>query len=160
MTTLGVTGHRVLNDVESITRQIDAALNRIGESFPAPFTVYSALAEGADRLVARRACDLLAASLTAVLPLPQADYMADFLEDHAKAEFLYLLALASDVVELPATSTRTAAYEAAGRYVLDHSDLLIAVWDGQPPRGQGGTGQIVAEAQQRQLPVVWIKVVR
>lgn len=160
MTTVGVTGHRVLNHIETITREIDAALTQIREGFPAPFSVYSALAEGADRLVARRACDLLAASLIAVLPLPRADYMADFLEDHAKAEFLDLVALASDVVELPDAPTRTAAYEAAGRYILDHSDLLIAVWDGQPPRGQGGTGQIVAEAQQRRIPVVWIKVVR
>lgn len=160
MTTVGVTGHRVLRDVKTITREIDAALAQIGEAFHAPFVVYSQLAEGADRLIARRACDLLAASLTAVLPLPQADYMADFLECHSQTEFLRLLALASDVVELPAAPTRAAAYEAAGRYILDHSDLLIAVWDGQPPRGQGGTGQIVAEAQQRQIPLFWIKVVR
>jgi hypothetical protein len=160
MTSIGVTGHRILGDLEAITQEIDATLIQIRDSFPAPFVVHSALAEGADRLLARRAFDLLAASLTAVLPLPQADYMADFLEDHSKAEFLDLLARADDVVELPATSTRTAAYEAAGRCILDHSDLLIAVWDGQPPRGQGGTGQIVAEAQQRQIPLFWIKVVR
>ena len=160
MTTVGVTGHRVLDDVETITQEIDTALKQIGVSFAAPFVVYSALAEGADRLVARRACDLLAARLAAILPLPQADYMADFLEDHSKAEFLDLLALASDVVELPAVRARTVAYEAAGRYILDHSDLLIAIWDGQPPCGQGGTGQIVAEAQQRQIPLFWIKVAR
>ena len=46
MTTVGVTGHRVLNDIETITREIDAALTQIREGFPAPFAVYSALAEG------------------------------------------------------------------------------------------------------------------
>lgn len=160
MTSIGVTGHRVLHDLEGLTEEIDTALTKIGAAHAAPFVVHSALAEGADRLVVRRACDLLAASVTAVLPLPQADYMADFLEDHSKADFLDLLARAATVVELPAAPTRTAAYEAAGRHILDHSDLLIAVWDGRPPHGQGGTGQIVAEAQQRQIPVFWIRGVR
>jgi hypothetical protein len=36
-------------------------------------------------------------------------------------------------------SRREAAYEAAGRYVVDHCDLLIAVWDRKPAQGRGGT---------------------
>jgi len=40
--------------------------------------------------------------------------------------------------------------------VLDHSDLLVAVWDGQPVVGLGGTGQIVGHAVARRLPVLWV----
>jgi hypothetical protein len=160
MTSVGITGHRSLNDVGAITQEIDAALIQIRETCPAPFIVFSALAEGADRLVVRRAFDLLGASLKVILPLNQADYTADFPEDDSLAEFLELLTLAVEVVELPPTPTRNSAYEAAGRYILKHVDLLIAVWDGQQPRGRGGTGQIVVEAQQSQLPVVWIKMAR
>ena len=36
-------------------------------------------------------------------------------------------------------SSRDEAYERAGRHVVDRADVLIALWDGQPPRGRGGT---------------------
>ena len=41
--------------------------------------------------------------------------------------------------------------------VLDESDLLVAVWDGQPARRLGGTAQVVDAAEERRLPVtvVW-----
>ena len=160
MTSVGVTGHRVLADVQTVTRDIDAALTQVGRSYPAPFVVYSSLAEGADRLVARRAIALLDADLVVVLPMSQADYVADFGESGSLAEFLELQAQARHVVELSSPSMRATAYEAAGRYILNHTDLLMAVWDGRPSRGQGGTAQIVAEARQRQIPVVWIRALR
>jgi hypothetical protein len=37
--------------------------------------------------------------------------------------------------------------------MLDMIDQLIAVWDGQPARGHGGTADVVNEAHQHQLPV-------
>jgi len=157
MTALGVTGHRSLQDPGPVLQAIDAALGQVGQDFPAPFRLYSSLAEGADRLVAWRALDLLGASLVAVLPMERADYRTDFLDQQSQAEFLALLARADEVVELVPAPSREAAYEAAGRYILDRVDLLFAVWDGQPPRGQGGAGQIVAEAAQRRVPVVWIR---
>ena len=49
---------------------------------------------------------------------------------------------------------RAQAYEAAGRYVVDHCDLLIAVWDGKPARGRGGTAEIVAYAREKKRPLI------
>ena len=40
--------------------------------------------------------------------------------------------------------------------MLDRIDLLIAIWDGAPAAGPGGTGAIVAEATARAIPVVVI----
>ena len=54
------------------------------------------------------------------------------------------------------TKTRDKAYEQAGRYVADRSDALIALWDGEEPRGQGGTEEIVAYAQENGVPIAWI----
>ena len=34
--------------------------------------------------------------------------------------------------------------------------MLIALWDGQAAQGQGGTGEIVAEARQLALPIAWV----
>jgi len=57
---------------------------------------------------------------------------------------------------LPPTSTRTEAYEQVGRYVVDHSDVVIAVWDGQQAQGRGGTADVVAYTRARRVPLWWI----
>ena len=44
-----------------------------------------------------------------------------------------------------------------GRYVLDRCDVLVAVWDGQPARGRGGTADIVAMARHCGKPMAWIR---
>ena len=49
---------------------------------------------------------------------------------------------------------RKRAYEQVGRHVVDHCDVLIAVWDGKPSRGRGGTAEIVAYARERKLPLI------
>ena len=54
---IGVAGHRVLTDVERIETGIDEALKTIATTYPRRrWKVISALAEGTDRLVVRRAC--------------------------------------------------------------------------------------------------------
>lgn len=60
------------------------------------------------------------------------------------------------MIDLPPASTCLDAYEAAGRYVLEHSDVLLAVWNCHGAKGQGGTGEIVAEARRRRMPVACV----
>jgi hypothetical protein len=116
---------------------------------PIPFTVVSPLAEGADRLVAREALRLEGAELEAVLPLSRAEYMKDFETAESKGEFTRLEAQARKIVELSSAEAREESYERVGRYVVDHCDVLIAIWDGQESRGQGGTAEIVDYARTR-----------
>ena len=155
----GVTGHRVLAEIDRVTAGIDDALNRVAAVFAdRPVTVVSSLAEGADRLVAERALTRPDAALIAVLPLPPDEYECDFEEAASRDEFRRLLALAAEVIVSAANAgSREAAYERAGRAVLDRSDVLIAVWDGEPSQGPGGTADIVAEARARRLPLAWIR---
>ena len=155
MTNIEVTGHRILSANNLITLQVDDALQETWKKFTEPFFIYSSLAEGSDRLVVRRAFDRIKTSLVAPLPLKKEDYLIDFSID-SRSKFLDLLRRAEKVIELPVSPTRVAAYESAGRYILDHVDVLIALWDGKPSRGQGGTGQIVLEARQRGLPIAWV----
>ncbi len=49
---------------------------------------------------------------------------------------------------------RKRAYERVGRHVADHCDVLIAVWDGRPSRGRGGTAEIVEYARRKRLPLI------
>jgi hypothetical protein len=86
--------------------------------------------------------------------------MADFESQQSREEFLTLLGEAETVIEMPALDSRTEAYERAGRYVVEHSDVLVAVWDGLPARGRGGTAEIVEWARGLGKPVyrVWTEV--
>jgi len=64
--------------------------------------------------------------------------------------------LADEILFVPKVSSREGAYQAAGERVVEMCDVLIALWDGQKGRGKGGTGEIVAYARKKSLPLVWI----
>ncbi len=154
---VGVTGHRFLAEVPRLRAAIERALDIVRALHPdRELAVISPLAEGADRLVAQAAL-AGGARLIAPLPLPEEDYLTDFATDRSKQEFRALLEQATSVPVLPQTASRDEAYEQAGQYVLDESDVLIAIWDGAPSRGQGGTAEIVERALSRGMPVLHIK---
>lgn len=153
---VGVTGHRTFAEVAAVAALVDDLLAGLGPRG----RVVTSLAEGADRLVARRAARLEGWAHEVVLPLDPADYETDFADETSVTEFRLLLASAAAVDRVPDAPTREDAYLAAGRVVLDRCDALLAVWDGQPARGLGGTAEIVAEARARALPLTWVHVGR
>jgi hypothetical protein len=160
---LGVTGHRSLDHEDDIRRQvnlaIDQALDAASDGVVPPrieIVAVSALAEGADRLVVRECLRRDHASLAAVLPLSIAEYRKDFLTTASQREFAELLAAASSVTVAEEMPTRPQAYERAGQLMVERSDVVIAVWDGLPARGTGGTADIVAYARARQVPLLRI----
>ena len=152
-TVVGATGHRFLPDEDRVATGIDVALHRAEHAYAArPLTLLSPLASGADQLVAHRALLRAGTQLVVPLPMPLAEYLSDFPEGTSREAFLMLLSQATETVSIPHTITRDEAYQAVGRLVAEQSDLLIAVWDGKPARGQGGTGQVVAEAGTASCP--------
>jgi hypothetical protein len=154
---VGVTGHRFLAEVGKLRAALERALDMIAAAFPGRALVaVSPLAEGADRLVAHAVLDR-GGALQVVLPLPVEDYATDFAGEQSQAEFRRLLGEADEVMVLPPTDTRDEAYEQVGRRVLDASEVLIALYDGRPAQGRGGTAQIVEEALARGMPVLHIK---
>jgi hypothetical protein len=157
MLSVGVTGHRVLTDLHRISLGIDEAWRRITRTQPqGRVTIWCSLAEGADRLAAHRLMENAGARLVVPLPLPRSEYEKDSATPESLTEFRRLLDRADEVIELPAAPTRNQAYEAAGLYILDHCDVLIAIWDGQGAQGQGGTAEIVAGARALKLPIAWV----
>ena len=107
------------------------------------FQLVSPLAEGADQIAARVAL-AKGFSLGAMLPFPRAHMSEDFAAGAPRDGFHALLAEAASVLELPGDrAAPLAAYVMAGRATIAHCDLLIAIWDGEPPRGRGGTGEVV-----------------
>lgn len=153
---VGVSGHRLLpNESEAeLVAIVDAVLAELGD----PGTVVSSVAEGADRLVAWRALRRPGWELLVVLPMAPDDYAADFGTAVSRDEFMRLLDAASEIDQVPDQPDRATAYLAAGLRVLERSDVLIALWDGEPARGRGGTADIVARARAGGRPVAWIHV--
>jgi hypothetical protein len=161
---VGVTGHRWNHlrhaDLEALRASVRGALERLAAAAPGqPLRLVSPLAEGADRIAAEEAA-ALGWQLQGALPFAQAEYEKDFATAESRRQFRRLLERAAKVDELRGSrdsrDSRDSAYTAVGRLVLDSSDVLLAVWDGESARGEGGTAQMVREASERGIPVVWI----
>jgi hypothetical protein len=128
---------------------------------PPVVALVSSLAEGADRIAARAAL-ARAMPLDVVLPCARSNYEQTFADDAARADFaaLFERARARLILPLPAAPGAShdeqlaRAYEAAGLTMLAQADILIAVWDGEPAKGRGGTAEIVDEAARQGAPIV------
>jgi hypothetical protein len=151
MTRVGITGHRDLRD---LTHRLVTTAVAVELAAYRPLHGISALAEGADQIFAEQVLQARGA-LTAVIPA--ADYAAAFGTDAGEAAYRRLRALASEVIELPFPSASEDAYWAAGQQVVRLSDVVLAVWDGGPSGGIGGTADVVAFARQHGVPttVLW-----
>ncbi|HEV8580521.1 MAG TPA: hypothetical protein VGX68_15750 [Thermoanaerobaculia bacterium] len=151
---------RVLLEISNAAAAVFAASAGVYAGPKPILRLISPLAEGSDRLVARTALEpALGFKLQCPLPFSREEYSKDFVAESSKAEFEDLLGQAEAIFELDGSraskETKTKAYEAAGRLVLRQSEILIAVWNGEPGE-KGGTGQIIADARSGDLPVVWI----
>jgi hypothetical protein len=168
---VGVTGHRRLPDDARLTARVLEVLQTLCGAGHR-LVVLSALAEGADRLVAEVGlAPPLCGALHALLPFDVADYRRDNVTPGSLAEFQSLLDRA-EMVEYPAPppgtappsgrggclegDARDAAYEWCGFQTVDRCDVLLTLWDGQPARGRGGTADVVAYARRAGKPLAWI----
>lgn len=161
---IGFTGHRPNRlhigepRVAARLREVLAAMRQGAREHHAatPLIAISPLAEGADRLFAKAALEL-DFELRALLPFKSADYEKTFGDATTTPVYRTLLARAEQMTELPGSlSDDTAAYEAMGRAMVEASDILLAVWDGRPAAGRGGTPEIIGYAITRERPVIWI----
>jgi len=158
---IGVTGHRLnrisQRQLDQLAPQVQQFLAQIAVAARTPaLGLVSGLAEGADRHLARLALDA-GYALHAVLPFARETYAHDFSGSASRTQFNELLARAGRVTELPGRPGFSAqAYRRAGHALLDEADVLLAVWDGQPAQGAGGTAEVVNEACRRRMPVIHV----
>jgi hypothetical protein len=117
-----------------------------------PFVGLSSLAIGADQLFAKVVLER-GGQLVAIVPF--AGYRQCFSPEDVH-QYDALLARATDVETLVGRGSDQESYLAAGMRVVQRSDAMIAVWDGQPAAGVGGTADIVqyARAVGRPLSIV------
>jgi hypothetical protein len=151
MTRVGITGHRDLP--EPTCRLVSAAIATQLELLESIEGI-SSLAEGADQIFAEQVVKA-GGALTAVVP--SAYYGRSFETVSGGANYRRLRAQAREVIELPFTVPSQDAYWAAGQRIVSLAEVLLAVWDGTPSRGIGGTADVVAFAGERGVPttVLW-----
>ena len=149
---IGITGH---SNLTAESEQIVAeALRKVLAEIGKPVVGVTCLARGADQVGARVVLDT-GGEITVILPAE--DYRDRKVKPDNRTEFEALLARASRVRVLPFATSNRAAYMAASEALLDDVEHLVAVWDGRPADGQGGTGDVVAAARRCGVPVtvVW-----
>lgn len=118
----------------------------------------SPIADGADQIAAEVALEL-GWELQAVLPFQRDAYRSSLANHGARERFDILLGRAVCVLELPGDPDHSLdAYVMTGRATVAHCDVLIAIWDGLPPRGRGGTGEVVQLALTRGTAIIHVSL--
>ena len=113
---------------------------------PPLFRLISPLADGADQAAAEAAL-ALGWELLAILPFERQRYRASLSDEGARDAFDRLLSSAAIALELPGDGDgEVDDYVMTGRATVAHSDVVIAVWDGEPARGRGGTAEVANQA--------------
>jgi len=150
MVRIACSGHRGLPEAterlvaEALVSELGA---RTGE-----LVGLSCLADGADTLFAQA---LLDAGGTLIAGVPAAQYRAGLPQWH-HATYDTLWARASELIQLDHVESTSESHMAASERMLSEADELVAVWDGQPARGYGGTADVVDTAKQHGVPVTVI----
>ena len=151
---VGFTGHRRLPNEEKIAEALRDVLASIRHEINDDMIGRSSIASGGDTLFAE-ACMAANLKWIALLPFPEAEFKKDFSEpDWKRAKTL--LNRAERVEISSQAAERPRSYLDCGLTTVDGADLMIAVWDGQAPRGLGGTADIVEHARLVQKPLILI----
>ncbi len=149
---VGITGHQRLphgNDWIWVKDEI----SKIIKELPPKVTGVTSLAAGADQVFAEL---ILKNDGMIYIVVPFEGYEASFekLEDRNRYHDFRKLGMQIEVLDKQKSDEES--YLAAGQRVVDLSNLLIAVWNGKPAAGLGGTADVVDYACKKNLQVYHI----
>lgn len=149
---LGITGHRGLpEETESLVR---AALDtQVKQHCPDVLTGVSCIADGPDSWFAE---SVLGYGGQIEVVIPASGYRDGLPASHHPT-YDRLLRQAREVHSTGLSESNSQAHMAGSEILVGLADRLLAVWDGKPARGYGGTADVVAYAKRNGVPVdvVW-----
>jgi hypothetical protein len=148
---VGITGHRGLPP--AVEAQVRAVLKEhVTQYDPSDLIGVSCIADGPDTWWAQY---VLEAGGRIEVVVPASEYRQSLPEWH-HPDYDHLLARAIDVHNTGLAQSTSEAHQAGSEVLVGLSDHLVAVWDGLPARGYGGTADVVAYAQRVNVPVTVI----
>ena len=153
--------HGILDQIAGVVDRLAAAPDAGFADTRAELTLYSALAEGADRLAAEAVLQTADRwRLHAVAPFDVARYERDFQADtsapHSLQHFRTLWQAAAARTVLDGVPGGFDAYVPLGRVLVDLSDILLVVWNGDRASGPGGTADCVQQARRDEVSIIRI----
>ena len=164
---IGVIGHRSVRDPDraysaanDLFRQLYTTISLIHRSVGIELLWCSALAEGADQILARAGLDAYAAlndypaQLRVVLPFSVEKTTSTMRDGNAIVMFRQLRETSVDTKIVPGMSDPEEAFAECGRTVVDDSDIIVALWDGQPSFRKAGTFPTMTYARQSQKRII------
>ena len=155
---IGITGHRDLDEsaTNKVHQHLLGFLTNIKKQLQnTPIIILSGMADGADRIIVKVALEL-ELNIKALMPMPGKEYCKDFSEASYK-EFRQLCKSENVVVEVVEQihqldkgeeitgQDRDNQYWVLGQYLINHVNLLVAVWDGQNTGYTGGTSDVLLD---------------
>ncbi len=147
----GITGHQNLGEAETVA-WVEKNLMDVVVKFNV-HEGFTSLAIGADQLFAQILRDQ-GIPYTAILPCRELE--KTFHTPAQLESYCRLLKNAATVETLDFIEPAEIAFFEAGKRVVDLADMMIAVWNGQPAKGLGGTGDAVKYALDQKKRVVHI----
>ncbi|MBD3004304.1 hypothetical protein [Streptomyces sp. 5-10] len=148
---LGITGHRGLPPkTERLVRlALEGEVTRRGPDLVG----ISCIADGPDAWFAEL---VLKAGGHLEVVAPAKQYRDGLPEEHHET-YDRLLKQATEVHRTGLVESNSQAHMTGSEILVDLADELIAVWDGQPARGYGGTADVVTYANRTGVPtrVIW-----
>ncbi|MFJ4623992.1 hypothetical protein [Streptomyces sp. NPDC088812] len=145
---VGITGHRGLG--EDVAERVRALLAvAVAEYAPAELVGVSCVADGPDSWFAEAVLDH-GGRIEVVV---SASEYRDSLPDGHHPTYDRLVGQAAAVHTTGMTASDPQAYMAGSEILVDLVDELLAVWDGRPARGYGGTADVVAHARRQATAV-------
>lgn len=148
---VGITGHQERPGID--WSWVDTAINDELSLLSKGLIGLSSLARGADQLFAESVLRH-GGELHFVRPLK---HYEKTLEGQHLTRFLRLMSSATTTIDLPVAASNQDAYLAAGEYIAANSEVLIAVWDGKPAEGKGGTADVIAYAKRQGKAIVHLE---
>ncbi|MBB5052779.1 hypothetical protein HNQ36_002753 [Afipia massiliensis] len=144
---VGITGHQDRRGID--WDWVGNALRAELRSRRGVTKALSSLAAGSDQVFARAALSI-GIPVMAVIPM---DGYERFFAPEARKEYEDLVSQC-EVKVLNWVGDERAGFFAAGKFIVDNSDLLFAVWDGEESKGLGGTANVVTFAVRASRQVV------
>jgi hypothetical protein len=141
---VGVTGRRDLAGFNKpeLKKKIRDELESLKPGNKKP-VMLSSIAAGADQLCAKIGLEL---GYELICPLPFPEYRSDFSGEDLEL-YDILLKKASSSFVVSSSPDRDAAYLAAGKYIVENCDVLLAIWDGKSHKSICGTDAVIDYAE-------------
>jgi len=151
---IGFTGHRALNDESRSRIRILEFLQDFKAKTSKTIYGVSSAAVGGD-LVFAESCIQTGIPVRILLPFSKDQFREDFDEPTWKrSEAVMQQAISVEVIG--GGQSAQESYYDCGIETVQQSQMLVALWNGNPARGLGGTAEIVDFAKEQARPLVWI----